>query len=204
MRAEAAQKDTAKEISRAKTSRKITAQAPAISKRSLILLKGEQGQLSVRNPGGQIVWTSSNKKVADVSTAGQVTARRKRTGISTEAAGLKVGGYWFSTALTMRQAEDQRKLCLKKIRGKKFDFCQAVKKEGIKPGFYIEHRYIGPYLSPEIAQKKGYFQWIREIGTTNHYKSSYNMWQQSIGRVSGISGQVDLNYYFPAEENGVG
>lgn len=39
-----------------------------------------------------------------------------------KAAGLRVGGYWFSTALSRKQAAVQRNICLKAIRGKTFDF----------------------------------------------------------------------------------
>lgn len=141
-------------------------------------------------------------------------------------AGLKVGGYWYSTALSAGQAAAQRKLCLRTIQGKKFempvfidiedlpqlrrgpalttvvikDFCKAVARKGYKAGFYTSRSFVGRFISRKTARNFGYVQWIAEWGTKNNYGYSYNFWQFGTGRVKGIHTPVDVDFYFPAEE----
>lgn len=147
-----------------------------------------------------------------------------------KAAGLKVGGYWFSTALSNSAAKKEAQRCLKAIRGKSFDFpvfvdieylpqlrkgmyfcgnvvntfCMAVKKAGFRPGYYTSRSFIGPYVGPKTARTRGYFSWVAEYGMKLNYRYSCNMWQYGLGRVSGIRGPVDVDFYFPSEKNGIG
>jgi len=281
----------------------IKAEAASLSKKKLVMVKGMETQLTVKDAKQAVVWSSTNKKIATVTSDGVVTARRRGScriiakvgarklrckvnvryaagpvntkntvkGIDISAwqgrvnfrkirksgvdfviirighgnqvdsyfasnyrrakkAGLKVGGYWYSTAMNKSQAVRQRKLCMKKIRGKTFefpifidiehlpqlmrgpdltsmvikDFCTAVKRNGKIPGFYTSRGFIGRYVSSSVARDHGYFQWIAEYGTRNNYGHSYNMWQHGAGNVSGVNTLCDLDFYFPDEQNSVG
>ncbi len=139
--------------------------------------------------------------------------------------GLKVGCYWYITAMTEAQARAQAKKCLKTIRGKYFDlpvfvdietssqfakgkefcssivtiFCEEVKSAGYTPGWYTSRSFIAPYLTSKVEDGSGYVKWVAEHNDTLNYDSVCHIWQCSHkGRVDGIKGYVDLNWYFPS------
>ncbi len=139
--------------------------------------------------------------------------------------GLKVGCYWFITATSESAAAAQARKCLKTISGKHFElpvfvdiesnsqfrkgktfcsdiisiFCDAVKAGGYTPGWYTSRSFISSYLTDKVENGSGYVKWVAEHGKTLHYNSVCHIWQFShTGRVNGINGYVDLNWYFPS------
>ncbi len=142
--------------------------------------------------------------------------------------GLKVGCYWYVTALSKTAAKKQVNKFLKTIKGKTFDFpvfvdiespsiyrkgkafcssvvkifCEKIKKAGYVPGWYTSRSSIPVYLTDKVANQSGYVKWVAEYYNKLNYNSSCSIWQCSNkGRVDGISGYVDLDWYFPAESD---
>ncbi|MDD6311557.1 MAG: GH25 family lysozyme [Firmicutes bacterium] len=151
-------------------------------------------------------------------------------------AGLKIGVYYFSQALTTAEAQREAEYTLKLIKPYKskitmpvvFDyesnesgrltgsklkslgksgtatkiceaFCEKVKSEGYTPMVYANYTTLENYLNYKTLQSK-YKIWLANYttkGTATTYPGEYYAWQySSSGRVSGISGDLDMNYIF--------
>lgn len=135
-------------------------------------------------------------------------------------AGLHVGAYWFSRALSADDAREEASYCIRTISGKKFDypiyfdmekieqfekgktvcsdmvdaFCSTLNKAGYLSGLYISRSPLQTYISDDIAKK--YPLWIAEYSESGcHYDGDIGIWQHSCkGTCDGISGYVDLDY----------
>lgn len=130
--------------------------------------------------------------------------------------GIPCGGYWFSYAVTAEDAKKEAAACLEVIRGKQFDypiyfdvegkslvgrsgvsamckaFCNTLEAAGYFAGIYISRSPAQTMLTSDVAKR--YALWLAEYGRSCNYGGSYGMWQySSAGRVSGISGNVDMN-----------
>lgn len=132
--------------------------------------------------------------------------------------GIPVGVYHYSYALSAADAEKEADFCLKLIRGKKlaypiwYDieekahvqrgncddlaraFCNKLESAGYFAGVYTFDSFAKTNLSDDI--KKRYAMWIARIGSVPRY-SPFGMHQYSwVGKISGISGDVDMNTAF--------
>lgn len=135
-----------------------------------------------------------------------------------KAAGLDVGAYYYTWNTTAGGAMDDAALCMKYLSGKKFEypiyfdlewqkafakgkatcdamvraFCDRLEDNGYFAGLYISRIPLQTYISPDVASS--YSLWIAEYGTKCNYDGLFGMWQYSDnGRISGISGDVDLD-----------
>ena len=137
-----------------------------------------------------------------------------------KAAGLPVGAYWYSYATTTEGARAEARACLEVIRGKSFElpvwfdqeyepsikaltkqqrtdiiraFCETLEAAGYYTGLYCSRDWLQNWLYP--AQLKAYDIWVAAYGSSpGRVPLPYGMWQRSSsGRVSGISGNVDLD-----------
>ena len=134
--------------------------------------------------------------------------------------GIPVGAYWFSYAKTTAEALAEANACIEIIKGKQFEypiyydleigldklgkslvssiattFCNALEKAGYYTGIYISRSPAQLYLTKEVAQR--YALWLAEYNSKCNYDGTYGMWQySSTGRVSGISGDVDMDYCY--------
>lgn len=138
-----------------------------------------------------------------------------------KAAGLAVGAYWYSYADSVQEAVKEAEICLEVIKGKKFEypvffdleeqsqfkkgrifctnlvnaFCGVLEKNGYFAGLYMSRSPLQTYITAETAEK--YSLWIAEYNSKCNYSGNYGMWQYSSGgKISGISGNVDLNYCY--------
>ena len=138
-----------------------------------------------------------------------------------KAAGLDVGVYWYSYASSVDAAKLEANVCLQVIKGKKFEypiyfdleessqllkgksfcdslvrtFCGKIEEAGYYAGLYMSRSPLTTNISPSVAAD--YALWVAEYGSACNYNGSYGMWQySSTGRVSGISGNVDMNYCY--------
>lgn len=149
------------------------------------------------------------------------------------AAGIKVGAYFFSQAISVEEAVEEADYLLGLIqdwnvempvvfdweyidetsRTAKVDartltdctkaFCDRIAAAGYQPMVYfgVNHSYYNVYLR-ELTQ---YPFWLARYDTVLDYPYKVDMWQYSeTGSVPGISGNVDINLYFPWEENASG
>lgn len=131
--------------------------------------------------------------------------------------GIKCSVYWFSYASSVEDAKREAKTCLEVIKGKQFEypiyfdiegsalsgdvsgkckaFCDVIEKAGYFAGIYISRSPAQSYLTKDVASR--YALWLAEYAPSCNYKGDYGMWQySSSGRVSGISGDVDMNYCY--------
>ena len=138
-----------------------------------------------------------------------------------KSAGLKVGAYWFSYAMSPSTATAEADACLSCIKGKKFDlpvyydmeyqpamstsnsnytkmavnFCNKLKSNGFKSGVYSSASVYDYLLNRTTLKNNGISIWNAEW----YIKPSIScdVWQYSeTGRINGISTAVDLNYIY--------
>ena len=132
--------------------------------------------------------------------------------------GIPVGVYWYSYATTAAEAEQEAKVCLQTIRGKQFEypvafdieearclpqadalctaFCTALENAGYYTAIYTFKSALESNFS--AAVKNRYDIFLSHIGVQQtDYAGSYGLWQYSwTGCISGISGDVDLDYAY--------
>jgi GH25 family lysozyme M1 (1,4-beta-N-acetylmuramidase) len=82
-------------------------------------------------------------------------------------------------------------------------YVSALEKEGYKVGIYANKHWFTSKLTQKWYDK--YPKWVAQYNKECTYKGTYDMWQYtSSGRVSGIIGNVDMNYcykdYAPKKE----
>ena len=138
-----------------------------------------------------------------------------------KAAGLKVGAYWYSYAVSEADAVQEAQACLNVIKGKQFDypifydveensqfakgrtFCDTITKaflsrleaSGYYVGLYTGRYAAQNYFSQSVLNK--YALWIAEYGGKLNYDGTYGIWQNaSDWKVNGISGGVDHDYSY--------
>jgi GH25 family lysozyme M1 (1,4-beta-N-acetylmuramidase) len=143
-----------------------------------------------------------------------------------KAAGLNVGAYWYSKALSVADSTSEAKYVLNALKGKKFEypiyydieekslfqkgkkltsdiaknFCKILESKGYLCGLYASLSYYNNYFTDEV--KKKFTIWVAQYNTHCDYKGDYKIWQKSShGNISGIKGRVDLDecyYDFPS------
>ena len=138
-----------------------------------------------------------------------------------KSAGLKVGAYWFSYAMSPSTATAEADACLSCIKGKKFElpvyydmeyqpamstsnsnytkmavnFCNKLKSNGFKSGVYSSASVYDYLLNRKTLKNNGISIWNAEW----YIKPSItcDVWQYSDnGRINGISTNVDLDYIY--------
>lgn len=145
------------------------------------------------------------------------------------AAGIKVGAYFFSQAITVEEAVAEADYLLEIIKDWDvqmpvvFDwefvdsdartgemdprtltdcakaFCDRVKNAGHTPMIYFNTNQSFDMLY--LAELKEYHFWLAQYDTVLKYPYKIDMWQYTdSGKVPGIEGNVDINLYFPYEE----
>ena len=140
-----------------------------------------------------------------------------------KAAGLKVGAYWFSYALTPNEAAEEARTCAAVIANKQFDFpiyydlenepkskyfpfvtgktnCSNMVKafcmELEKLGYFVGLYISRSPLQTHITKEVAdrFALWLAEYGSKLNYTGKYGIWQRSsTGRVVGIIGNVDID-----------
>ena len=142
-----------------------------------------------------------------------------------QAAGIKVGVYFYSQAVTEAEALEEADLVLRQIAPYTLDcpvvfdvekvsgngrmnkisveerthltklFCQTIADAGYTPMIY--HNTEMGALMLDLAQLEDYEKWFAAYTDTLYYPYEYKIWQYSAkGRVPGISTEVDLNISF--------
>lgn len=149
------------------------------------------------------------------------------------AAGLYIGAYWYSYATTAAGAEQEARVFLECIKGKKFDlpvyldiedktqvplgkkvctdivntFLGVLEAAGYFAGVYSFDSFFGSNLDESV--RKRYAVWSARVeNVPPKCAPEWGMHQYSWnGRVSGINGDVDLNNcikYYPTVIKGAG
>ena len=151
----------------------------------------------------------------------QKDARFEENYKKAKAAGLKVGAYWFSYAMSPDEAIAEANACLYCLGNKDFDlpiyydmeyapaitslsvstytkmatnFCSAIEKAGYKAGVYASASVFSYPLDYDTISSK-YSIWNAEWNSS--YSVSCDIWQYSSnGEVNGINTRVDMNYIY--------
>ncbi len=142
-----------------------------------------------------------------------------------QAAGIKVGVYFFSQAVNEEELLEEANLVLQKIAPYQLDcpvvydvektredgrmnqisveertnltllFCQTIENAGYKPMIY-HNTQMGALLI-DIAALEAYDKWYASYSEQMFYPYDYKIWQYSDkGRINGIGTNVDLNICF--------
>ena len=136
-------------------------------------------------------------------------------------AGIKVGVYFFTQAVTEAEAVEEASMVLSLISGYKVTypvfidsesatngrangldtatrtavvkaFCQTIANSGYRPGVYASKNWFGSRLNASALSN--YCIWVAQYNTSCTYSGKYDMWQYtSSGTVPGINGRVDMN-----------
>lgn len=135
-----------------------------------------------------------------------------------KAAGLPVGAYWFSYALTEEEARQEADAFLEVIKGKQFEypvyydveraeqfalgkeevskiiraFLERVEAQNYWVGLYGSYSSLTTYTAEDIRTR--YAIWLAHWNVKKSpYKGDYGMWQYGVGKIPGINGDVDVD-----------
>lgn len=135
-------------------------------------------------------------------------------------AGLKVGIYFFTQAVDEVEAVEEASMVLEQVKNYKISypifldvepsggradkldkatrtavckaFCKTIQDEGYVAGIYANKTWLNTKI--DVSQLSQYKIWLAQYAATPTYTGRYDLWQySSTGKVSGISGNVDLN-----------
>ncbi len=138
-------------------------------------------------------------------------------------AGLKVGVYFFTQAISEAEAIEEASMVLEQVKnyqisypifldveasGGRADgidkatrtavckaFCQTIQSGGYTAGIYANKNWLDTKL--DASALSAYKIWLAQYAATPTYTGRYDLWQyQSTGKVSGISGNVDMNWSY--------
>lgn len=136
------------------------------------------------------------------------------------AAGLKVGIYFFSQAVNEVEAVEEASMTVSLIRNYKITYpvfldveaangradglnsaartqvikayCETIRNSGYTAGVYANKTWLSSKMN--VSSLGSYRIWLAQYASAPTYSGRYEMWQySSTGRISGISGNVDLN-----------
>lgn len=136
--------------------------------------------------------------------------------------GVKIGAYVYIYSNSEKTAREGAEWAVERLRGKTLNlpvFCDmedrsianlgkekltaiasafnnVIEKHGFWAGVYANKNWFDNYLEKSI--RKRYVSWIADYTEgTDKFKGEYDMWQNSsVGRVEGISGNVDTDYMY--------
>lgn len=134
-----------------------------------------------------------------------------------ERLGIPYGVYLYSYATTVEGAKSEADHTLRLLKGHNptypvyydlednstlgsdFDalattFCSKITEAGYSAGVYASKSWWDKYLTSSIYDQ--WARWVARYNTYCGYTKTYSMWQYtSLGKVDGIEGYVDLNYW---------
>lgn len=76
-------------------------------------------------------------------------------------------------------------------------FCNKISAAGYKPGIYANLNWFNNILTDPVFKSGSWDHWIAQYNSKCDYTGNYSIWQyKSNGTVSGINGNVDMNYAY--------
>ena len=144
-----------------------------------------------------------------------------------KAAGLRVGVYFYSQAISRSEAIEEAKFCLNELSGYSLEmpvvfdlegganrqyrtygmststavnmvkaFCDTIEGGGYKSMYYSYAKFLAEHEGM-VSQLEDYDLWMAMYYRVPFFPYNFKIWQySSSGRVSGISGNVDMNMLF--------
>lgn len=149
-----------------------------------------------------------------------------------QAAGLEVGVYIYSQAITEQEAREEAQLALEMCEGYSFRlpividyeyytsgrllnakltktqrtnicraFCEVIEAAGYPAMIYANKSMLMDDMYGEQLAQEGYAIWLAHWVSSSNYANTYTYWQYTDqGQINGISGYVDMNYYYRLPE----
>ena len=140
------------------------------------------------------------------------------------AAGIQVGVYFFSQAISVAEAKEEADFVLERLRGVKLDGpvvfdWEQMKRDGsrtrdpnfstvtdciitfceaVKNAGYTPMMYTNKtmaYLQIDLSRLQGYECWLAWYHTEADYIYAFRMWQYGTGYIRGINTEVDLDIW---------
>lgn len=139
-----------------------------------------------------------------------------------ERIGMPYGVYLFSYANTVDKAKSEAEHTLRIIKGHKLDlgvwydiednktsgsvskstltdiinkYCTIIKEAGYNVGIYANLNWLNNKIESSVQDK--WPIWVAQYNNECQYEGKYDIWQYtSEGKVNGISGKVDMNYFY--------
>ena len=136
-----------------------------------------------------------------------------------KAAGIPVGAYWYSYAMSADEAREEAKVFIDLLKGKQFEypvyfdveeaktlalgrdrvsdiinaFLEEMEKAGYFAGLYMSASHLTNLTTQYVKDR--YAIWVAHYGVNKTtYTGQYGMWQKSsTGHIAGINGNVDVN-----------
>lgn len=149
----------------------------------------------------------------------QIDTKFERNYSGAKAAGIPVGAYWYSYAMSADEARQEAKVFIEALKGKQFEypvyldveeakvlqlgkdkvsdiiiaFLEEMEKAGYYAGLYMSASPLTTHTTDFV--KKRFAVWVANYGVSKpNYSGQYGMWQKSsTGHMQGISGNVDIN-----------
>ena len=76
-------------------------------------------------------------------------------------------------------------------------FCNTISAAGFKPSIYANLYWFNYILTDSVFKSSSWDHWIAQYNSKCYYTGNYSIWQyKSNGTVSGINGNVDMNYAY--------
>ena len=134
-------------------------------------------------------------------------------------AGIPVGAYWYSYAMSEDEARQEAKACIEVLKNTKLEypvyydveekkqyslgktkvtaiikaFCDELERAGYWVGIYTNTSWYNSVIDASI--KNRYALWIAHWNVAKPgITDSYGIWQYSVGKQSGVAGDCDLDY----------
>ncbi|MBR5337043.1 MAG: hypothetical protein IK152_03580 [Lachnospiraceae bacterium] len=140
-----------------------------------------------------------------------------------QSAGIKVGVYFFSQAISEAEAVEEASMCLSMVEGYKISypifidvesgsgnaranglskeartaivkaFCKTITNSGYKAGIYANKNWLTNKIN--TSELTSYSIWLAQYSSAPTYTATrYDLWQYSSqGSIKGVSGNVDLD-----------
>ncbi|MET3738791.1 glycoside hydrolase family 25 protein [Faecalicatena orotica] len=146
-----------------------------------------------------------------------------------ERLGIPYGVYIYSYAKTTADAKSEAEHVLRLISGRSltypvyFDmednstinvsaevkgqmaqvFCDTISAQGFNAGIYANLNWWTTQLTSPVFENDSWSKWVAQYNVTCDYSDPYDIWQcTSTGKVSGISGNVDVNFWMNENTSG--
>lgn len=200
---------------------------PAVLGIDVSFWQGEINWTQVKDAGVQFAMIRVGARSSDQGSL-FTDDRFKQNYAGASAAGIKVGAYFFSQAITPAEAVEEANFMLSAIKNWKVDmpivfdweyvsaeartgstdartltdcakaFCSTVAAAGYQPMIYFNTSQSFEKLY--LDELAGYPFWLAQYNETLEYPYKIHMWQYTDqGKIPGINGYVDLDLYFPWE-----
>jgi len=132
--------------------------------------------------------------------------------------GIPCGAYWYSYAMNEDEARKEAAVCIEILKGKQFEypiyfdveeqkvfslgrekvsaiinaFLLELERAGYYAGLYMSSYYLTNYTTDYI--RKRFTIWVAHYDVSKpSYSGEYGIWQLGKGKISGISGDTDID-----------